>query len=101
MQKCRKIFLLHATLKPRSYGLSFPEFRPRFALFPVVGTGRIDMARGLVSASVVSRVMAVNGSHVKGGEEWPYGVSASVPIACCILYSVTVERLDKKRFTRD
>ncbi|GBN87358.1 hypothetical protein AVEN_212857-1 [Araneus ventricosus] len=53
-------------LKPRSYGLSFREFRPRFALFPVVGTGRIDVARGLVSASVVSRVMTVNSSHVKG-----------------------------------
>ncbi|GBM50167.1 hypothetical protein AVEN_50061-2-1, partial [Araneus ventricosus] len=32
----------------------------------VVGTGRIYVARGLVSASVVSRVLAVNSSHVKG-----------------------------------
>ncbi|GBM38322.1 hypothetical protein AVEN_114024-1, partial [Araneus ventricosus] len=50
----------------RSYGLSFHEFRPRFALFPIVRTGRIDAARGLVSASVVSRVVAVNSSHIKG-----------------------------------
>ncbi|GBN39158.1 hypothetical protein AVEN_117840-1 [Araneus ventricosus] len=35
------------------------------------------MASGLVSASVFSRVVAVNSSHVKGGE-WPDGVSASV-----------------------
>ncbi|GBM86870.1 hypothetical protein AVEN_124747-1 [Araneus ventricosus] len=55
-------------IKPRSYGLSFHEFRPRFALFPVVGTGRIDVARGLVSTPVVSRVMAVNSSHVKEAE---------------------------------
>ncbi|GBN62610.1 hypothetical protein AVEN_8352-1 [Araneus ventricosus] len=47
--------------------LSFHECRPRFALFPIVGTGRIDVACGLVSASVVPRVMAVNRSHVKGG----------------------------------
>ncbi|GBO15059.1 hypothetical protein AVEN_212782-1 [Araneus ventricosus] len=53
-------------VKLRSYGLSFLEFRPRFALFPIVGTGRIDVARGFVSASVVSRVMAVNSSHIKG-----------------------------------
>ncbi|GBM21630.1 hypothetical protein AVEN_250733-1 [Araneus ventricosus] len=36
-----------ADVHPRSYGLSFHEFRPRFALFPIVGTGRIDVARGL------------------------------------------------------
>ncbi|GBL87920.1 hypothetical protein AVEN_192084-1 [Araneus ventricosus] len=54
-------------IKPRSYGLPFHEFRPRFALFPVVGTGRIDVAHELVSASVVSRVMGVNSSHVKEG----------------------------------
>ncbi|GBL75981.1 hypothetical protein AVEN_234299-1 [Araneus ventricosus] len=54
-------------LKPFSYGLSFHEFRPRFALFPVVGTGRIDVACGVASASVVSLVIAVNSSHFKGG----------------------------------
>ncbi|GBL69406.1 hypothetical protein AVEN_11667-1 [Araneus ventricosus] len=53
-------------LKSRSYGLSFLEFRPLFAISNVVGTERIDMTRGLVSVSVVSRVMAVNSSHVKG-----------------------------------
>ncbi|GBM85846.1 hypothetical protein AVEN_37493-1 [Araneus ventricosus] len=53
-------------VKLRSYVLSFHEFRPRFVLFPMVGTGRIDVARRLVSASVVSRVMAVNCSHFKG-----------------------------------
>ncbi|GBM02039.1 hypothetical protein AVEN_209736-1 [Araneus ventricosus] len=52
-------------LKLRSNGLSCLEFRPRFALFPVVGTGRIDASRGLVSASVVSRVVVVNRSHIK------------------------------------
>ncbi|GBM35590.1 hypothetical protein AVEN_121040-1 [Araneus ventricosus] len=60
-------------MKMRSNGLSFHEFRPRFALFPVVGTGRIDVARGLVSASVVSRVVAVNSSRIKG----PDGAIAS------------------------
>ncbi|GBM38163.1 hypothetical protein AVEN_48495-1 [Araneus ventricosus] len=66
---------MHWSIKPRSYGLSFHEFRPRFALFPIVGTRRIDVARGLVSVSVVSRVMAVNSSHVKGGRS---GQTASV-----------------------
>ncbi|GBO01208.1 hypothetical protein AVEN_125084-1 [Araneus ventricosus] len=55
-----------SAVKLRSYDLSFHEFRPRFALFPIVRTGRIDVARGLVSASDVSRVMAVNSSHIKG-----------------------------------
>ncbi|GBM36539.1 hypothetical protein AVEN_46015-1 [Araneus ventricosus] len=49
----------------RSNGLYFHRFRPRFALFPAVGTGRIDVARGLVSASVVSRGVAVNSSRIK------------------------------------
>ncbi|GBM69030.1 hypothetical protein AVEN_236139-1 [Araneus ventricosus] len=46
---------------------SFHELHPPFALFLVVGTGRIDVAHGLVSASVVSRIVAVNSSHVKEG----------------------------------
>ncbi|GBN14644.1 hypothetical protein AVEN_55623-1, partial [Araneus ventricosus] len=54
------------TIKLRPNGLSFHKFRPRFALFPVVGTGRIDVTRGIVSASVVSRIMAVNSSRIKG-----------------------------------
>ncbi|GBO21435.1 hypothetical protein AVEN_61385-1 [Araneus ventricosus] len=45
--------------------MSFRKFRPRFALFPVFGTGRINVVCGLVSASVVSRVVAVNSSHIK------------------------------------
>ncbi|GBL97925.1 hypothetical protein AVEN_127026-1 [Araneus ventricosus] len=49
-----------------SYSLSFHEFRLRFAFFPIVGTGRIEVARGLVSACVVCRVMAVNSWHIKG-----------------------------------
>ncbi|GBM03830.1 hypothetical protein AVEN_231303-1 [Araneus ventricosus] len=53
-------------IKLCSYGLSFHEFRPRFVLFPTVGTGKIDVARGLVSAYVVSRVMVVTSSHIKG-----------------------------------
>ncbi|GBO01869.1 hypothetical protein AVEN_182593-1 [Araneus ventricosus] len=32
----------------------------------MVGTGRIDVARRFVSASDISRVMAVNSSHIKG-----------------------------------
>ncbi|GBM15880.1 hypothetical protein AVEN_258425-1 [Araneus ventricosus] len=48
-----------ASLKLRSISLSFHELRPWFALFPVVGTGRIDVACGLVSASVASRVMVL------------------------------------------
>ncbi|GBL74602.1 hypothetical protein AVEN_235509-1 [Araneus ventricosus] len=39
--------MLGVSIKLRSNGLSFHEFRPRFALFPAVGTGRIDVARGL------------------------------------------------------
>ncbi|GBM53825.1 hypothetical protein AVEN_48339-1 [Araneus ventricosus] len=61
---------VHMTVKMRSYGLSFQEFRPRFTSFPIrsfhSGTGRMDVACGLVSESVVSRVMTVNSSHVKG-----------------------------------
>ncbi|GBN97925.1 hypothetical protein AVEN_87171-1 [Araneus ventricosus] len=53
-------------VKPRSYDISFHEFRPRFALFPIVGAGRTEMARGLVSTPVASRIMAVNSSHIKG-----------------------------------
>ncbi|GBO09108.1 hypothetical protein AVEN_132032-1 [Araneus ventricosus] len=49
-----------------SNGLSFLEFRLRFELFPVVGTGGIDVALGLVSASAVFRFVAVNSSHIKG-----------------------------------
>ncbi|GBL86739.1 hypothetical protein AVEN_95988-1 [Araneus ventricosus] len=61
-------FLLLCTViyLPCSNGLSSHKFRPRFALFPVVGTGRIDVVRGLVSASVVSSFMAVNSSRIKG-----------------------------------
>ncbi|GBL97160.1 hypothetical protein AVEN_144603-1 [Araneus ventricosus] len=61
-------------LKLSFNGLSFHRFRPRFALFPVVVTGRIHVAGGLISASVVSRVVAVNSSHIKG----PDGAIASV-----------------------
>ncbi|GBM59172.1 hypothetical protein AVEN_18060-1 [Araneus ventricosus] len=65
--KKRRDMALQYRVKLRSYGLSFHEFRPRFALFPIVGTGRIEVVRGLVSASVASRVMAVNSLHVKEG----------------------------------
>ncbi|GBN85748.1 hypothetical protein AVEN_116474-1 [Araneus ventricosus] len=66
--KILSISLNPRMVKLRSYGLSFHKFRPRFALFLVVGTGRIDVTRGLVvSTSVVSGVMAVNSSHIKGG----------------------------------
>ncbi|GBM03794.1 RNA-directed DNA polymerase from mobile element jockey [Araneus ventricosus] len=65
---CPEQFVRIQLLKPRSYGLSFHEFRLRFALFPIVGIERIDVARGLVNASVVSRFMAVNSSHIKGRE---------------------------------
>ncbi|GBL88362.1 hypothetical protein AVEN_103022-1 [Araneus ventricosus] len=61
-------------IKLRSNGLSFHRFRPRFALFPVFRTGKFYVARGLVSASVVSRFVAVNSSHIKG----PDGAIASV-----------------------
>ncbi|GBM11380.1 hypothetical protein AVEN_59048-1, partial [Araneus ventricosus] len=57
-----------------SKDLSFHRFRPRFALFPFVGTGRIEMDSGLVSAPVVSRIVAVNSSLIKG----PDGAIASV-----------------------
>ncbi|GBL85409.1 hypothetical protein AVEN_34598-1 [Araneus ventricosus] len=57
---------INKRVKLRSNCLSFHEFRPRFALFPIVGTGRIDVARGLVSGSVVSRVVVVNSSRIKG-----------------------------------
>ncbi|GBO05759.1 hypothetical protein AVEN_188738-1 [Araneus ventricosus] len=51
---------ISTNFKLPSYGLSFHEFRPRFVLFPIIETGRIEVARGLVSASVASRVMPVN-----------------------------------------
>ncbi|GBM35200.1 hypothetical protein AVEN_189950-1 [Araneus ventricosus] len=66
--------MLCQQIKLLSNGLCFHEFRPRFALFSVVGTGRINGAPGLVSASVVSRVVAVNNSRIKG----PDGAIASV-----------------------
>ncbi|GBM14940.1 hypothetical protein AVEN_116593-1 [Araneus ventricosus] len=44
-----------------------PNFRPLFTFSSVVGTGKIDVTHGLVSASAVSCVMAVNSSHVKAG----------------------------------
>ncbi|GBO06701.1 hypothetical protein AVEN_109366-1 [Araneus ventricosus] len=83
--------------KPRSYGLSFHEFHPRFTLFLVIGTGRIDVARELVGASVASRVMAVNSSHVKGAGS---GQTASVhPLTRTLprdlpSHRTTVERLE-------
>ncbi|GBM54297.1 hypothetical protein AVEN_90479-1 [Araneus ventricosus] len=49
-----------------SYDLPFHEFRPRFALFPFFRRGRVYVASGLVSASVVSHVIVVNSSHIKG-----------------------------------
>ncbi|GBN56367.1 hypothetical protein AVEN_173546-1 [Araneus ventricosus] len=48
-----------------SNGLSFRELRRRFALLPAVGTRRIDVDCGLVSASVVSRVVTINSSRIK------------------------------------
>ncbi|GBL90264.1 hypothetical protein AVEN_130369-1 [Araneus ventricosus] len=54
------------SLKLRSNCLSFHELHLWFALFLVVGTGRIDVARGLGSASVVSRIIAVNSSRMIG-----------------------------------
>ncbi|GBN38172.1 hypothetical protein AVEN_160451-1 [Araneus ventricosus] len=62
------------SVKLRSNGLYFHRFCPQFALFPVVGKGRIDVARGLVIESVVSRVVGVSSSHIKG----PDGAIASV-----------------------
>ncbi|GBL73088.1 hypothetical protein AVEN_128242-1 [Araneus ventricosus] len=52
-------------LKPRSHDQITHRFRPRFALFPVVGTGRFDVAWGIVRASVISRSVAVNSSNIK------------------------------------
>ncbi|GBN78061.1 hypothetical protein AVEN_227845-1 [Araneus ventricosus] len=46
-QEKKKNDQLRIPVKLRSNDLSFYEFRPKFALFPVVGTGRIDVARGL------------------------------------------------------
>ncbi|GBN50296.1 hypothetical protein AVEN_133250-1 [Araneus ventricosus] len=62
------IFIQRGTLilKPRSYDLSFHEFRPLFALFPTIGKGRNDAAREPVGAFVGFRVIAVNSSHIKG-----------------------------------
>ncbi|GBN90574.1 hypothetical protein AVEN_149229-1 [Araneus ventricosus] len=60
--------------KLRSNDLSLREFRLRFSLFPVVGTRRNYVARRLVSGSVVSRVVVVNSSRIKG----PDGAIASV-----------------------
>ncbi|GBN94195.1 hypothetical protein AVEN_10036-1 [Araneus ventricosus] len=53
-------------IKPRSHDQITHRFRPRLAFFPVVGTKRFYGARGFVSASVVSRVVAVNSSDNKG-----------------------------------
>ncbi|GBM88960.1 hypothetical protein AVEN_269060-1 [Araneus ventricosus] len=83
----------------RSYGLSFHEFRPRFELFSIAGTGRIDVACGLVSESGVSRVMAVNSSHIKGRGS---GQTASVhPFTRALLRDLqTVEKARLFEFHR-
>ncbi|GBO23741.1 hypothetical protein AVEN_24220-1 [Araneus ventricosus] len=60
-------------LKPRTHDQIIHRFRPRCALLPIVGTGRFDVTRGLVRASAVSRVVAVNSSEIKG----PEGTSSS------------------------
>ncbi|GBN00581.1 hypothetical protein AVEN_215638-1 [Araneus ventricosus] len=60
-------------VKPRTHDQITHRFRPRFALLPVVGTGRFDVARWFVRASVVFGVVAVNSSDIKG----PDGASLS------------------------
>ncbi|GBN11380.1 hypothetical protein AVEN_108915-1 [Araneus ventricosus] len=57
--------VLQVFLKLRSNGLFSHEFRRRFALFPFIGAGRFDVARGLVNASVVSQGTAVNSWSIK------------------------------------
>ncbi|GBN35476.1 hypothetical protein AVEN_165531-1 [Araneus ventricosus] len=74
----------------------------QFALLPVVGAGRIYVAGGLASSSVVSRVMVVNSSHIKGKGR---GQTASShpflwPIVFRAMFLWDVERLDEKRFAR-
>ncbi|GBM69173.1 hypothetical protein AVEN_91756-1 [Araneus ventricosus] len=55
----------HLSLKPRTHDQINHRFRLRCALLPAMGTGRLDVARGLVRASVVSRVEAVKSSNIK------------------------------------
>ncbi|GBO20427.1 hypothetical protein AVEN_199582-1 [Araneus ventricosus] len=73
-------------LKPRTHDQITHRFRPRCALLTVVGTGRFDVARGLVRASVVSRVVAVNSSNIKDArtercDPFPW------PVVFCTLFS--------------
>ncbi|GBM08635.1 hypothetical protein AVEN_52470-1 [Araneus ventricosus] len=64
-----KIKLRHVQLfqpvKPRTHDQITHRFRLRCALLPAIGTGRFDVARGLIRASVVSRLVAVNSSNIK------------------------------------
>ncbi|GBN35371.1 hypothetical protein AVEN_163366-1 [Araneus ventricosus] len=56
--------------KPQTVKAAFPRLvfpRVPFALFPVGGTRRLEVARGLVSECVVSLVMVINSSPIKGG----------------------------------
>ncbi|GBO32377.1 hypothetical protein AVEN_148551-1 [Araneus ventricosus] len=53
------------SLKPRTHDQITHRFRLRCALLHAVGTGRFNVVRGLVRASVVYRVVAVNSSNIK------------------------------------
>ncbi|GBO18576.1 hypothetical protein AVEN_119416-1 [Araneus ventricosus] len=83
---------LSSILKGRTHDQITHRFRPRCVSFPVIGTGRLDVARGLVRASAVSRVVAVNRSNIEDARRSTtghrYGATRSVPVACCILNSV-------------
>ncbi|GBN92716.1 hypothetical protein AVEN_33231-1 [Araneus ventricosus] len=58
---------MKSDLNPNHSRIRKYALHPQFALFLVVGTERIDVVRGFASAPVVSRVMAVYSSHIKGG----------------------------------
>ncbi|GBM43297.1 hypothetical protein AVEN_220825-1 [Araneus ventricosus] len=73
-------------LKPRTHDQITHRFRLRYALLPAMGTGRFDVARGLVRASVVSRLVAVKSSNIKDArterrDPFPW------PVVFCTLFS--------------
>ncbi|GBO22484.1 hypothetical protein AVEN_170611-1 [Araneus ventricosus] len=73
------------TVKPRTHDKITHRFRLRCVLLPAVGTGRFDIIRGLVRASVVSRLVAVNSSNIKDAK----GNSRKLLLTCRVLRGLT------------
>ncbi|GBO30289.1 hypothetical protein AVEN_60060-1 [Araneus ventricosus] len=59
-------------LKPRTHDQINHRFRLRCTLLPAMGTGRFDVSRSLVRASVVSQLLAVNIKEARSDRRDPF-----------------------------